>query len=261
MFKNNSNITGIFCFLVLLLCVLGCRSCPGGYYVQNEKVFYKSNEPSKILPPVFRSDIEVVGADAETFEELNKHFGRDKNKIYYHQWEVEKVDRQTFEVIEGPFSKDKNHVFLERLILTDKPQNFKVLFKKGSSPDLYFSTDGEVIFKGRTTFFPNEIDVSTFEEISGTDFMRDKDHVYSVVRSRLTGADPQTFKVIRRWSFGNTYATDKSNVFYDGRKVEGADVKTHKIIDETYHKDKNHVYKNTEKISDDPENFQVPEKE
>jgi len=52
----------------------------------------------------------------------------------------------------------------------------------------------------------------------------------------IDGADPETIKVLnpRRgcWNCGNAYFKDDKNVFFALKKIEGADVKTFKLVDQ-----------------------------
>ncbi len=254
MFKIHSNITGVFCFLILFFCVLGCRSVVGGYSVRDGKVYYNNGFGGFAL---FGGDDLVGGADAETFEIINNQYAKDKYRAYFEGKKITKSDVNTYELIKYVYSKDKSNVYYRRSVLTDKPQTFKILFLDRRTPNfIAFSTDGTKIYSEGKPFLPDKVDLSTFERVGKTGYARDKNHIYN--SRKEIDADPETFEVINHSSFGNTYARDRSSVFYSGSKVEKADVKTHEIIDDRYHKDANHVFERTRTVSDDPQNFQVP---
>jgi hypothetical protein len=56
----------------------------------------------------------------------------------------------------------------------------------------------------------------------------------------------------------STYARDKSNVYFFGRPIPGADPLSFELLDRAgIFKDRNHVYLNDQPISDDPAHFQL----
>jgi hypothetical protein len=71
--------------------------------------------------------------------------------------------------------------------------------------------------------------------------------------SEIVGADPTSFK-----AFDTTYAKDKSNVYFDGHSISGADATTFDVMPRSgFAKDRNHVYQLDRPISDDPAHFEL----
>ena len=133
-----------------------------------------------------------------------------------------KIDKETFQEISAVYSKDKNGVY--------------VIENRG-----WKKLEG--------------LDPVTFEIIningSARQYLKDKNGVYSIdgdsdnlVLEKLP-YDPQTYKVINQ-----LYSRDKNNIYYDNKKIEGADLPTFQRIDEyIYSKDKNNIYFRGKKIS------------
>ena len=133
-----------------------------------------------------------------------------------------KIDKETFQEISAVYSKDKNGVY--------------VIENRG-----WKKLEG--------------LDPVTFEiiNISGSarQYLKDKNGVYSIdgdsdnlVLEKLP-YDPQTYEVINQ-----LYSRDKNNIYYDNKKIEGADLPTFQRIDEyIYSKDKNNIYFRGKKIS------------
>lgn len=178
------------------------------------------------------------------------------NEVYYKyaegkdfQFKVESVDLGTFKVLNDKYAKDVKNV--------------------------YFS--GNKLFE--------DVDAGTFEVLPA-DYSRDKNNVYSLENGwiqRVNGANPKTIKVLNQFylkddknvffndkkilgadanSFialdkENGYAKDKNTVYYFGQKVEGANAKTFEVIsDGEYSKDDKNVYASGEIIKGaDPETF------
>lgn len=145
-----------------------------------------------------------------------------------------KIDKETFQEISAVYSKDKNGVY--------------VIENRG-----WKKLEG--------------LDPVTFEIIningSARQYLKDKNGVYSIdgdsdnlVLEKLP-YDPQTYEVINQ-----LYSRDKNNIYYDNKKIEGADLPTFQRIDEyIYSKDKNNIYFRGKKISGvDKETFEKIDK-
>lgn len=178
------------------------------------------------------------------------------NEVYYKyaegkdfQFKVENVDLGTFKVLNDKYAKDVKNVY----------------------------------FSGNKSF--EDVDAGTFEVLPA-DYSKDKNNVYSLENGwiqRVNGANPKTIKVLNQFylkddknvffndkkilgadanSFialdkENGYAKDKNTVYYFGQKVEGANAKTFEVIsDGEYSKDDKNVYVSGEIIKDaDPKTF------
>ena len=145
-----------------------------------------------------------------------------------------KIDKETFQEISAVYSKDKNGVY---------------------------------VIENREWKKLEGLDPVTFEiiNINGSvrQYLKDKNGVYSIdgdsdnlVLEKLP-YDPQTYEVINQ-----LYSRDKNNIYYDNKKIEGADLPTFQRIDEyIYSKDKNNIYFRGKKISGvDKETFEKIDK-
>ena len=178
------------------------------------------------------------------------------NEVYYKyaegkdfQFKVENVDLGTFKVLNDKYAKDVKNVY----------------------------------FSGNKSF--EDVDAGTFEVLPA-DYSKDKNNVYSPENGwiqRVNGANPKTIKVLNQFylkddknvffndkkilgadanSFialdkENGYAKDKNSVYYFGQKVEGANAKIFEVIsDGEYSKDDKNVYASGEIIKGaDPKTF------
>lgn len=178
------------------------------------------------------------------------------NEVYYKyaegkdfQFKVENVDLGTFKVLNDKYAKDVKNVY----------------------------------FSGNKSF--EDVDAGTFEVLPA-DYSKDKNNVYSPENGwiqKVNGANPKTIKVLNQFylkddknvffndkkilgadanSFialdkENGYAKDKNSVYYFGQKVEGANAKTFEVIsDGEYSKDDKNVYASGEIIKGaDPKTF------
>ena len=178
------------------------------------------------------------------------------NEVYYKyaegkdfQFKVENVDLGTFKVLNDKYAKDVKNVY----------------------------------FSGNKSF--EDVDSGTFEVLPA-DYSKDKNNVYSPENGwiqKVNGANPKTIKVLNQFylkddknvffndkkilgadanSFialdkENGYAKDKNSVYYFGQKVEGANAKTFEVIsDGEYSKDDKNVYASGEIIKGaDPKTF------
>lgn len=117
---------------------------------------------------------------------------------------------------------------------------------------------------GKNIFFEDNIienaDLETFDIVGLTndsylscfkeEYTRDKNFVYSFGR-KIDGADSDTFKVL-----GDYYAKDKNSAYCDRKKMDpSVDINSFQSLDYNYAKDKNSVYKHGLKIDRDVDSF------
>jgi hypothetical protein len=71
--------------------------------------------------------------------------------------------------------------------------------------------------------------------------------------SEIAGADAASFK-----AFDTTYAKDRSNAYFDGHPIPGANATSFDVLNRGgFAKDRNHVYQLDRPISDDPSHFEL----
>lgn len=150
------------------------------------------------------------------------------NEVYYKyaegkdfQFKVENVDLGTFKVLNDKYAKDVKNVY----------------------------------FSGNKSF--EDVDAGTFEVLPA-DYSKDKNNVYSPENGwiqRVNGANPKTIKVLNQF-----YLKDDKNVFFNDKKILGADANSFIALDKEngYAKDKNSVYYFGQKVEGaDPKTFEV----
>ena len=150
------------------------------------------------------------------------------NEVYYKyaegkdfQFKVENVDLGTFKVLNDKYAKDVKNVY----------------------------------FSGNKSF--EDVDAGTFEVLPA-DYSKDKNNVYSPENGwiqRINSANPKTIKVLNQF-----YLKDDKNVFFNDKKILGADANSFIALDKEngYAKDKNSVYYFGQKVEGaDPKTFEV----
>ena len=175
---------------------------------------------------------KIENADLKTFKDLDYNFAKDKNNIYYKNKKLDGIDAASFEKIEFNFIKDKNGLYK---IDEDEEKNEIKLIPLNE-----------------------KVNLENFEEIGGNYYKDDKNLYYFGENEfkKIEGADPNSFKYDNEnYTF---IAKDKNNVYFDGEKVKGIDVKSAEGIDGLWIKDKNSVFyrgKKLEKISSNNFNY------
>ena len=175
---------------------------------------------------------KIESADLKTFKDLDYNFAKDKNNIYYKNKKLDGIDAASFEKIEFNFIKDKN-----RLYKIDEDEE-----------------------KNEIKLIPlnEKVNLENFEEIGGNYYKDDKNLYYFGENEfkKIDGSDPNSFEYDNEnYTF---IAKDKNNVYFDGEKVKGIDVKSAEGIDGLWIKDKNSVFyrgKKLEKISSNNFNY------
>ena len=175
---------------------------------------------------------KIESADLKTFKDLDYNFAKDKNNIYYKNKKLDGIDAASFEKIEFNFIKDKN-----RLYKIDEDEE-----------------------KNEIKLIPinEKVNLENFKEIGGNYYKDDKNLYYFGENEfkKIDGSDPNSFEYDNEnYTF---IAKDKNNVYFDGEKVKGIDVKSAEGIDGLWIKDKNSVFyrgKKLEKISSNNFNY------
>ncbi|WP_314015108.1 DKNYY domain-containing protein [Leptotrichia wadei] len=175
---------------------------------------------------------KIESADLKTFKDLDYNFAKDKNNIYYKNKKLDGIDAASFEKIEFNFIKDKNGLYK---IDEDEEKNEIKLIPLNE-----------------------KVNLENFEEIGGNYYKDDKNLYYFGENEfkKIDGSDPNSFEYDNEnYTF---IAKDKNNVYFDGEKVKGIDVKSAEGIDGLWIKDKNSVFyrgKKLEKISSNNFNY------
>lgn len=118
----------------------------------------------------------ISDADAATFKYLKEDYFVDKNTAYYrsapikdadgpsflvideiytkdqhHVWKkgslINGADPDSFQPMQHPYSRDRQHVFFNNHILSNRPDDFKVM---GKGPMFHYAIDNEYLYYGGT---------------------------------------------------------------------------------------------------------------
>lgn len=194
---------------------------------------------------VYFQDMEIVGADAPTFQELGYMWAKDKNAVYQEGQKQAYLDPSTVKVFPDVYVTDKDGVWVYatgyymRVDRTDAdPATFSVIgygYAKDKNNIYYFAQKIVNAELQSFTLLRGE-NYPSLEGLASDWYAKDKNNVYyrSVV---IPDADVHTFVFL-----GNEYAKDNNKVYYEGKILENADANTFSLVDDGYAKDKSHVF-------------------
>ncbi len=194
-------------------------------------------------------DHAIAEADYATFTILNKHYAKDKNYAYYHQYFFG-ADPATFEALDDHFAKDNNRVFFKnREIPEADPATVEFL-----------PGEGFLIRDKARVYYQNDLisrDAGHFVKLGRLHGTYKSSDVVMVTYNVLPEADPATFDLIDA-SVSDSYFKDKKHVYFNGMVIKGADVKSFVPLNNRFAKDKKHAYQNDQPIEDaDCSSFEV----
>lgn len=206
-------------------------------------------------------------ADVPTFEALDDHYAKDKNKAYYCDEyregqnyymtksqtivEVKNVDPASFVSLNYGYAKDTKSAWFQGLSFEVKEVSSLV------SINYYFAKDDVLAYLNLRPI--NGSDGKTFT-ITDQNFAKDSLHIYYYGYTGegqsnicIIPCERQTFQIL-----DYRYSRDNNHVFFLGFRLKDAQPQTFQILDEEYSKDKNNVYFQERKIDRaDPETFVV----
>ena len=227
-------------------------------------------------------EIEPLSVDADTFEEIDNNYYRDKNHVYFYKdgnlqklkntnvknfkmlkessdfgkaqsniyykgYKLEQVDKDSFEILDeaydGSIVKDKNGIY----ILTEKNNEIKINKISENQNNIDFNsfieiTNNPYIFKDKNSVYT----LNTDDDKTVTVFSFEKND-YKL--NKLNNINPKKFDMIEF-----NYFKDDKNIFYFSdkekimKKIENADVESFEVLNDDYSKDKNSKYYHGERI-------------
>ena len=160
---------------------------------------------------------KVDSADVESFEVIDRDFGKDRSHIFYKRHVIDsEVDKETFRV-EGflCFDKDKVYVPIEYTpfdLRERMPENRYMMVIDRANPETYVKID-EDWSKDDTYYFYNyqrvDVDYQTFEVLNNR-FARDKNKVFLLKTFSLldSSIDPATARKVNE-----RYIVDKDYIY------------------------------------------------
>ena len=228
------------------------------------------------------AEIEPLSVDADTFEEIDNNYYRDKNHVYFYKdgnlqklkntnvknfkmlkessdfgkdqsniyykgYKLEQVDKDSFEILDeaydGSIIKDKKGIY----ILTEKNNEIKINKISENQNNIDFNsfieiTNNPYIFKDKNSVYT----LNTDDDKTVTVFSFEKND-YKL--NKLNNINPKKFDMIEF-----NYFKDDKNIFYFSdkekimKKIENADVESFEVLNDDYSKDKNSKYYHGERI-------------
>lgn len=209
------------------------------YFHDKNNVYYESK-----LYQIPLKKIEE--ADRKSFTLLNSEFSKDNKNVYYYGNKIKDLNSEEFEFEGNNFIKDLDIVYF--LKNKDKAYALKTEIGKETYEIVPLNVDTESFKYSDTDTYTNGL---TTAEANG--YLQDKNGVYYFdmnklnkfssdnIFSKIEGADIHSFIQLM---FG--YAKDRNKVYFEGKELKDADVKSFKIIisnGKVLVKDKNKIYK------------------
>lgn len=245
------------------------------YVTERGKIYYNEDYHKTLV--VKRIDDEksekylTKSPDLKSFKILNENFAKDKDTIYYKEYDILEADINSFEILDEDTGKDKNYIYLYgqtvRYENSGEPVDMKkVTFYENSKSKMYYFRNKNDIYvmEGIYAEKVDNVDKRTFEDLGGG-FGRDKNWIYSG-KMKLRNIDRESFENI-----GDGYIKDKNGIYRDAEvifydsddsynisRLENVDKESFENIGEGYSKDKNNIYYNNEKFKNiDVKTFQL----
>ena len=273
---NGSNIFVFFKLVkwafkavLVIFGVIPFSGCSSGYREKNGKITFDGREITdksfKVLSNEFAKDSAAAYyksrafqyADVASFEAVDEHYAKDKNKAYYCDEyregqnyyltkkqtivEVDLAIPASFVTAGNGYAKDSKHAFFAGKAFAVKDiASFKTLNANFCKDDVQAYLDRKPIAGS---------DGKSFELLDQF-FAKDKNHIYfcesaGPQKQQVTvlQCDAASFRVLEY-----PYSRDTSIVFYEGKSLVGADAATFKILGNGYAKDHQTVYFESKKM-------------
>lgn len=221
-----------------------------------------SDNVASIIPNIARTDYDLFDADPATLinvrDEYNLTYFKDKDHVYYMFDRIPGADAGTFEYIDRGYAKDKKYAYHKnKPIEKSDVETFKFLKFALAKDTNHVYFNGNVLNMYDTQTF---MIVAVFQNYYVRDnfkqhyYLKDKHGVY-INHEIIPYADPGSFEMVfalNRLDTLNMYAKDKNHVFTGTKILQGADPVTFRMDydedkKEFVYFDKNYFYKNGER--------------
>ena len=173
----------------------------------------------------------IQEADPESFQKIDHDWGKDASNYFYRNKVIE-VDYSTFRNLHNYFSKDDSTVYMH--------YNGSFMKISASAPTFTIVDTSDYAYDKNNLYHPsfekddaNGIQLLTIEhddidkiKLYNKHYLLSGGNIY-YRGLMIEGATRTSFEVI-----SDRYAKDETTVFFEEKKVEGADVKTFKISDD-----------------------------
>ena len=243
--------------------------CGSGYKEKNGKISFNgkeitdksfivlSDEFAKDSTTAYYKDNAFGYADVATFEAVDEHYAKDKNKVYFCDEyregqnyyltkrqtiaEVKHAHPPSFTSLGHGYGKDQAHAYFEGNAFAVKDVATFV------SIDRHFSKDEMHAYLDLLPVAGS--DGKTFELIDGN-FAKDRQHIYYYAYTGEGGyaiamlpCDKATFVIL-----DHQYSRDKDRVFFLGFTLPGAKTGSFTIMTDGYSKDAGAIYFQSRKV-------------
>lgn len=164
--------------------------------------------------------------DAASYVSLQDGYFKDKNHLYFDAGEsvrtIQGVDLASVQVLGTHYLKDKNHVYF---IFPEKSAKITALsgFDLPTLVPVQTEENQEMYFKDKNGVYFVDLNAGG---------------VLNAVKSKIKEADVATFEALDSYLL----ARDKNRVYYEGKKVQGADPQTFVVLGKGYFKDNGSVF-------------------
>ena len=226
---------------------------PNDRYFKSESQVYYYGNKMKADPATFEI-IEETNADP--LARTNNLYAKDKNQVFLKGKPIPSADPKTFHLIGSGwrYAKDARHVFFEGKVIAGVDHTRFAKVQPVVENDQSYTDGNSLVYWGAVV---GKVDGATVQSI-GPSYVKDRTQVFYLGK-QILGADPVTFAVINAGPFSR----DKSQVYHGTTVLPQARPETFQVLERSYAKDDQHVFyvesENQVKIIEgaDPQGFKV----
>jgi len=255
--------------VLVLFGILPFFRCSSGYRDKDGKVTFDGREITDknfvVLNRSFAKDSTTAYykskafqyADVPSFEALDDHYAKDKNKVYYCEEdrngqdyyltkrqiikEIELAIPASFVLLGSGYAKDNQHAFfIDKAFSVKDVASFEMLNISFSKDKVQAYLDTEPIagsdgksFRVLDAFYAKDAAHVYFFAVAGT----------AEQRVSVLPCDAANFAVL-----DYPYSKDAVAVFYEGKKIAGADAGSFTVLGDGYAKDQHAIYFESKQI-------------
>ncbi len=240
----------LFLLVLITICLAACSDDKHTFYnIENNEVIYHYVERlgQNYYSATYHTK-KVKEADVNSFESLNKEYGKDKSSVFFEGNKIAR-DPSTFKIIDYRITRDKNGAYCK---------DYKIEYSDGLSFKIlssYYAKDKHNIYYYTNTCYTKleSTTVANFELINNA-YARDASYVY-YKGDVLVNANPKKIKLL-----SYSYSIDETNVYYENTSVNEGEANSFSVLSYGYAKDNAHLFFEGKLLSVDYNSFIVYDK-
>ncbi len=225
-------IVGVFVLDYPRMLMNANAGIPNSGYFKNETSVYHDGQKIAADPGTF----QVLDIESTRKSQNQAYYAKDASHVFLHGKLIKGADPSSFEILSSSnwnYSQDSKNVFYDGKLIEGIDRASFSKVPRGVDDEQYFTDGVSLVYFGKVI---GKTDRESIESL-GNSYAKDRTQVFYMDKP-IENADPASFKIIDQ----SSYSSDKSRVYFWHIVVPQAKPEHFQVLERGYSKDDNRVY-------------------